>query len=156
MLVLSTQTPGITWPQLVTAVVAALGFLLSLYNFWIARREKRPKLVVASGFALAASPRAEAFYTFTVANHGRIDVFVSQLYLEVGEQRVFFPDLRSERPLGSKLVPGEAITFFQESDPLHQVLRDNGFTGAQTFPLVSEDALGNRFSSGFKVDLGTP
>ena len=156
MLALSTQAPGITWPQLVTAVVAALGFLLSLYNFWVARLEKRPKLAVAVGFGFAASPRGGAFYTFTVANHGRVDVFPSQLYLEVGDQRVFFPDLRSEQRLGSKLEPGGAITFFQDSDPLHQVLRGNGFTGPQSFPLIAEDALGNRFSNSFKVDLGVP
>lgn len=143
----------ITWPQVVVAAVAALGFLLSLYNFWVNRLEKKPKLAVASGFAIAASPSAEAFHTFTIANHGRIDVFLSQLYLEIGSQRMFFPDLRSERPLGSKLEPGEAITFFQAAAPFHQALKDNGFTGPQTFPLVAEDALGNRFSSKFEADL---
>lgn len=101
MSVLDAQTLAITWPQVVIAAVAALGFLLSLYNFWIARLEKRPKLVVASGLGIAASSRAEAFHTFTIANHGRIDVFLSQLYLEIGDQRMFFPVLRSERPLGS-------------------------------------------------------
>ncbi len=134
------------------AVVAALGFLLSLYNFWVARLEKRPKLVVTPGFSVVALP-ADAFHTFTVANHGRIDVFLSQLYLEVGTQRMFFPDLRSGRSLGSKLEPGEAITFFQEATPLHEALKDDGFTGLQTFPLVAEDALGNRFISKFKADL---
>ncbi len=143
----------ITWPQVVVAAVAALGFLLSLYNFWVSRLEKKPKLAVVSGFAIAASPSAEAFHTFTIANHGRIDVFVSQLHLEVGTRRMFFPDLRSERPLGSKLEPGEAITFFQEAIPLHQALRESGFTGPQTFPLVAEHALGNRFSSKFEADL---
>ena len=152
MSALIVQTLAITWPQAVIAVVATLGFLLSLYNFWVARLEKRPKLVVTPGFSAVASP-ADAFHTFTIANHGRIDVFLSQLYLEVGTRRLFFPDLRSGRPLGSKLEPGEAITFFQEAAPIHQALRDNGFTGLQTFPLVAEDALGNRFSSKLKTDL---
>lgn len=66
MLVLTAQTTVITWPQVVIAAVAALGFLLSLYNFWIARWEERPKLVIASGFGFAASPRAEPFYSLTV------------------------------------------------------------------------------------------
>ena len=143
---------AISWPQVVIAVVAALGFLLSLYNFWVARLEKRPKLVVKSGFAIAASSAAEAFHAFTIANHGAIDVFLSQLYVEAGTRRIFFPDLRSERSLGSKLEPGEAITFFQEAAPFHEVLKDNGFTGPQRFPLIAEDALGNRFSSKLKVD----
>ncbi|MDP9480338.1 MAG: hypothetical protein M3R38_32530 [Actinomycetota bacterium] len=55
--------------------------------------------------------------------------------------------------MGSKLEPGEAITFFQEATPLHEALKDDGFTGLQTFPLVAEDALGNRFISKFKADL---
>lgn len=152
MLTLNIQAPAITWPQTLIAVVAALGFLLSLYNFWVARLEKRPKLVVAPGF-YAGDSSSEACHTFTVANHGRIDVFLSQLYLEVGTRRMFFPDLRSVRPLGSKLEPGEAITFFQEAAPFHQALKDNGFAGLQTFPLVAEDALGNRFISKFKADL---
>ncbi len=144
----------ITWPQVLIAVVAALGFLLSLYNFLVSRLEKRPRLVVTSGFAIAASPSAGAYYTFMIANHGRIDVFVSQLYLEIRDERMFFPDLRSERSLQGKVEPGEAVTFFQETDPLHQVLRNKGFTGQQTFPLVVENALGNRFSGKFKVDVG--
>ncbi|MDP9480339.1 MAG: hypothetical protein M3R38_32535 [Actinomycetota bacterium] len=107
MSALIVQKLAITWPQAMVAVVAALGFLLSLYNFWVARLEKRPKLVVTPGFSVVALP-ADAFHTFTVANHGRIDVFLSQLYLEVGTQRMFFPDLTAVfvkiDPLGGEAV----------------------------------------------------
>ncbi len=144
---------GVTLPQIVIAIVAVLGLGLSIYNFIVNVREKRPKLVVTPGFAPVTATHERAMYTFTITNYGKVNVFVSQMYLEVGEGRTFFPRLEGHRPLQSRLEPGEGLTLFQDVDPLHTVLRNQGFVGPQTFPLIVEDALGNRYRHDFGVDL---
>ena len=145
---------GVTLPQVVIAIVAVLGLGLSIYNFIVNVREKRPKLVVTPGFAPAIASHERAMHTITITNYGKVNVFVSQMYIEIGESRTFFPRLEGYRPLQSRLEPGEGLTLFQDVDPLHTVLRNRGFVGPQTFPLIVEDALGNRYRCDFEVDLG--
>ncbi len=54
-----------------------------------------------------------------------------------------------------KVEPGEAVSFFQETEPLHQKLREKGYAGLQTFSLIVEDSLSNRYRGDFKIDVGS-
>ncbi|MDP9439875.1 MAG: hypothetical protein M3P49_14230 [Actinomycetota bacterium] len=138
------------WARIVTASVALLAFGLSVYNFWERRRESKPSLRVTSGFGIV--PRGGPYTLLIVANPGKVNVFLSQLYLELGEGRMFFPHLEGERPFPCKVEPGEAVTFFQETNPLHEKLRSLGYARERGFPLVAEDALENRYTHILKTD----
>lgn len=149
--------PG--WIQIITAAIALYGAGLATYTFYSNRRDRRRLLNVNVSYALAPHPitQIETLITITIANAGYHSVTVTGVSCELPDnQRVAYPNPRSDKPLPYQLQPGTNITILINAQELARTLTEAGYSG--TIVLIGEcsDAIGQTHrSESFDFDIST-
>lgn len=120
---------NISWPTIVTALVALYGAVLSTLNFIAARREKRRSVTVELSLGLLTwDPGSKLL--LTASNPGSLSVTLSScgIRLPNGKQAVF-PIPNSNVRFPHELHGGKDCLVWTDAKEFAQVLREQGFSG---------------------------
>ena len=135
---------------IVTALVAVIGLCLSIYNFYVDRRDKTPRLAVKlSGGMLARGPTTSPYMTLLeAANTGEKMVKITAVEILWRKQRLFFPrGITGTRTIPLELQPGDNVMFWSPPDELASDLRRNGGIGEEPIRACFRTAIGREFVS---------
>ncbi len=142
---------------IVTALVAVAGLLLSTYNFYTNRRDKKPRLVakIANGFLAYGPEVSEFMLLLEVANLGEKPVKISAVEIAWGKQSlVFVTGIQGTRKIPFELEPGDNANFWTPMEGIANSLREQGGKGKETIRARFKSAVGDEYlSKKFKIDL---
>ncbi len=143
------------WAQVTTAIVAALGFLLSLFNLYLRRRDNRARLRIEKSEGFRTLMPDTPLMVFNVANAGKVPVTVSSIYLALrGDRNLWLPDLRSGdegKNIPCRLEPGEPALFFHDLQEIARSLVEEGYRGTIRAKVVVQDGLGRKHKKRIKI-----
>lgn len=140
----------LTTPEVVTAVVAVIGLVLSVYNTVQARRDKRPKLKVRAYFGFVGLGPAVSDYKifFDVGNGWNQTITLISICIPFPDKRsMAFPSLEGTQHMPVALSPGSSTLFWHSSDNLEGQMVKEGIGPHEKFRVMARDALGNEYLS---------
>jgi len=144
---------------IITALVAVSGLLLSIYNFYVSRRDKQPRLVakIANGFLAYGPELSEFMLLLEIANPGKIPVKISTVEIAWKKQSlVFIMGIKGTREIPFELAPGDSANFWTPMDGIVETLREQGCKGTATIRARFKSAVGDEYlSKKFKIDLAS-
>ena len=144
--------------SLATAIVAIAAFLLSLYNFYVDRRDKTARLVVwlsqGKHTEQGKSPASAIF--IEAANPSQANIVITDAYGLFGKQgiRISARNIEDGKQ-GAKLSPGENAMFSLPLTSVVASLREQGVSGRVNVRASVRDALGNLYSSKTTLQMST-
>jgi hypothetical protein len=145
--------------SIVTAVVAVAAFLLSVYNFYIGRRDKKPRLVasISNGFLTYGSELSELMILLEIANPGEKSVKVSAVEIAWKKQAiVFIRGIKGTRDIPFELQPGDSAKFWTPMKEVASSLKEQGCTGKENIRSLFKNAVGGKYlSKKFKIDVNS-
>lgn len=143
----------------VTAVVAVIGLLLSIYNFYADRKDKTPRLAakISNGFLAAGPETSEPMLFLEVANPGEKAVKVSAVELKWRSRKlIFFHGIAGTVGIPFELHPGHSATFWAPLKEVAVALKGEGVTGHESVRACFRTSLGSEFlSKKFKINVHT-
>ncbi len=131
--------------DLVTAIVAVAGLILSLYVLYLRQREKRPRVTttLAIGFLPRGPDLGNPMLLMTVANPGERKVIITGVEIDLGDRKAVFPwGIQGTQRLPFELRPGESATFWTPVREFALRMAEQGFTGTVQVRACSRDAVG--------------
>lgn len=140
----------------VTAIVAVAAFLLSLYNFYVGRKEQRAVLAakISNGFIPRGPELGELMLILEIANPGKRRAVISAAGISLGKKHAFFPLIEGTRRIPFELPPDESATFWVPVKNFAESLKEEGYRGKVRLKAFFKDALGKAYySRGLKIDL---
>jgi len=148
---------NIDWSQIVTAIVAIYGAILSTVIFTSRRKEKQRRLKVSfsSGFLTYAHDLSEAMLFITISNPGNRDVTVNLPSILLPDRKtVVFPNPQSNVNFPHKLKEGTECKLWTEIKDLAVQLKENGYHDIVKLMAKVEDGTGQIYKSkAWKIDL---
>jgi hypothetical protein len=135
--------------DIVVALAAFGGFLLSLYNFFIQRRAQRPTLTakVSSGLLTFGPNLSDPMLLMEVANPGDKKVVVSGVEIPLGQKKMVFPKMHGTKTMPFELHPGENASFWTPLREFAVSLKQEGFRGKVKVRACFRTAVGQNFFS---------
>lgn len=143
---------------ILTAVVAVAGLALSIYNFYVDRKDKTPRLTakIANGFFTNGGPQvSEAMILLEVANPGEKIVKVTAVEIKWEKRKlVFIRGIDGTAKIPFELQPGNSASFWIPMQEVALAMQQNGVTGKQSIKACFRTAIGNEFlSKKLSIDL---
>ncbi len=135
---------------IITAVVAIAGLALSIYNFYISRRDRKPALIakISNGWLASSSELSEVMLLLEIANSGEKKVNISSVEIAWDKKRAFvFGGMSGTRNIPFELLPGENANFWTPFHEFALTLRKEGVTGKAKLKACFTDALGSKYYS---------
>jgi hypothetical protein len=143
------------WTQVTTAIVAALGFVLSLFNMYLRWRDNRTRLRIEESAGVHTWMTDTPLLVFNVANAGKVPITVSSIHLALrGDRNLWLPHLRSGhegKHIPCRLEPGEPAPFFHEMAEIARTLVEEGYRGTVRAKVVVQDGLGKKHKKRIKI-----
>ena len=142
--------------DIVVALVAIGGFVLSVYGLYLRRKEKRPYLTarLSSGFLTYGSDLSEPMVMLEVANPGEKSVVVAAVEIDLGGRKAVFPNIEGTEKIPFDLQSGRSASFWTPIRAFAASLRREGFRGTIKIRARFRDAVGNAYYSG-RIPLNT-
>lgn len=135
--------------QVLTALLAIYGALLSTYTFWATRRDKRRRVDVAISFGFLTLPQglSPEMMLIKYANPGHVTVTINSPGLELPDGRTlaFFRGKTSDVTFPHALEPGKGCTIWNPAGDLVEQLVENGFSGTVRLVPFCRDQIGTTF-----------
>ena len=134
----------------VTAIVALMGLILSVYNFYVDRRDKSPRLVAkfSNGFLTSGPEVSELMALLEVANPGEKAVKISSVEILWRRRKlVFISGIDGTSKLPFDLQAGDKATFWIPLKKVAQALKKEGCSGKQTVKACFRTAVDKEFVS---------
>jgi hypothetical protein len=136
--------------SVLTSVIALAAFLLSLYNFYIDRRDKTSKLIIKLTIGnmkkLKENIDLRAFY-IEVVNTSQINVFVTEAFVLLGRRKFRLTAENVEDVnFKTKVSPNE-IAVFWVSGPTKDVVNQEQFEYEVKARAYVRDSLGKTYKS---------
>jgi hypothetical protein len=139
-----------TW-QIVNSVIASSAFGLSLYNFVLSRRDKRPKLKVQVSQSVRTD-RDQPYLLIEVVNPKEASNFVQGLSVPLrGGRTMVFPLIEGEKQIPCEVKPREALRFWVPLPGVAKVLQEAGYPPKATIKVVAKDGLGKEYKGKMKI-----
>lgn len=142
---------------ILTALVAVVGLILSIYNFYVDRRDKMPRLdaKISNGFLTSGPEIGDLMLLLEIANPGEKVVKITAVEIKLKKHKlVFIRGIRGTERIPFELPPGNSATFWT---PLKEVafrLKEEGHRGRESIRACFRTAIGNEFiSKKFAVDI---
>ena len=135
---------------IITAIVAVTGLFLSVYNFYIDRRDKIPRLAVKLyGGVHTHGQRLGPYMAFMeAANIGEKMVKITGIEIKWRNMTVFFPDgIRGDKTIPFELQPGDNAVFFYPAVDIASALKGRGGGGEEKIRARFRTAVGREFVS---------
>jgi len=143
------------WAQVTTATVAALGFLLSLFNLYLRWRDNRSRLRIEKSEGFRTLMPDTPLMILSIANAGKVPLTVSSVFLELrGKQRMVLPYLQSGyegKEIPCRLEPGEPALYYHDISEIARTLLEAGYSGTAKLKVVAEDGLGKKHKIRTKI-----
>jgi hypothetical protein len=144
-----------TFLNVSTTIIAFLALMLSIYNFYLARKEKKPKLeikVIDMYLNMEFQYQDyECDYLIKVVNKGERKITVNKLKFRIGNFLTFtdhyFTETYDNQKMPVKIEPGDEIfysSFHKNLD--HFFLRHNN-KNEIILRAYAEDTVGNKYKS---------
>src|SRR5436190_15911669 len=142
---------------IVTAFVAVAGLLFSIYNFYVARRDKRDHLKarISAGFLASGPDLSETMLLLEVANPTERRAIISSVGVDLGRNTAFFPwGIDGTRNVPFELPPGENAKFWTPMSRFASSLRKEGLSGMVSIRASFADGVGARcLSTPMEIDV---
>jgi len=140
--------------QIVIAIIAILGFCLSIYNLYIQRKDKIPLIKVTNqssfiktqGFGVT-SPH---LFTTTAMYIGHIPVHLSSCGIRLPNGKILQfvgPDGYTFKSLPQTLQPGTSYAISRELEGIINDCKKEGYSGTITVRSYFRDEINNTFTS---------
>jgi hypothetical protein len=150
----------IPWPTIVTAIVAVVGALISVYTLWTTRREKKRQVKVELSVGLLTyydGPHTSpAMLVISASNPGHRSVILNSPGIILpNKNKVFFKIPQSDVRYPHELREGVNCTTWTDLSELARTLREEGFSGKVKLVGFYTDAIGSTHKSkplGLDVD----
>lgn len=161
------EVPSTTYLQILiqgaTAAIALGALILSIYNNYLQRRDKRPQLKIRGsvGWLLSStlSESSGGEYFIEVANTGQMPVTISQIYIGIkGDEKLAFPPglLGAERSLPCRIEIGDSAQWWIDLNKLRVQLKEVGYKGWASVTLLVHDKLGTYHSKRVTIRVSEP
>ena len=134
----------------VTAVVAVAGLVLSIYNFYLARKDKVPNLKagISNGFLPRGPELGDVMVLLEVANTGERPVKISAAEIKWRKNKiVFLSGIPGTLNLPAELSPGDSATFWVPAHEVARTVAKQGGTGQQNIRACFRSAVGTEYVS---------
>ena len=146
------DSSSIDWPSITTALVAVYAAILSTYNLYVSREERKREVKVKLSFAFPVyGPRlGEDSLMVTVSNPGNRSVSLGGvgILLPNRMQVVLFPDLtNSDFQLPFELTGGNSCKVWTGVEGLAETVRNEGFSGQVKLVGFCRDRIGTTYKS---------
>ena len=140
---------GIYWTQIVTALVAVYGAIMSTITFLSNRKDKQCKLTIKISDENKRPIRGQVFMiVVTVFNSGNRDITIdSPKILFPNGKSIGFPDYDSDENFPHRLVEGTKCTIWVGKERIANYLEEKGFKGIVKFFVEIEDGKGRKYRS---------
>ena len=144
----------------ITAIVAVVALVLSLYNVYVQRKDKLPNLRLTSDYReIADVGRSRRIYSCRVVNQGSVPTQVRAVRLlfehdrgvpfpesNIGKEHLFeseycLPSQKRPGVLPVTLQPFQSVRFAAWEGDLHLTLENAGFRGRAQFRVGVVDSL---------------
>ena len=143
--------------SLITALVAIAGLGLSIYNFFVAKREKSPQLRVklSNGLLVSGPDLSETMLIIEVANPGTKPVIINSVAISFKGQIAIFPGiLPGTHRVPFELEPGKNATFWTPLSEFASSLLEEGARGKVKLRARVSSATGDYYlSNTFTLDV---
>lgn len=141
-----------------TAMVAVAGFALSVYNFYVSRRDKTPRLAakISNGGLTSGSELSELMLFLEIANPGEKAVKISAVEIKWKKRKlVFFKGIDGTVKIPFELQPGDSAMFWTPMKEVKLVLQDQGCKGRESVKACFRTAVGSEFvRRSFPINVG--
>ncbi|TEU19593.1 MAG: hypothetical protein E3J21_03300 [Anaerolineales bacterium] len=143
--------------DIITALVAIAGLGLSIYNLYINRRDKKPRLVakISNGFLTYGPELSPPMLLLEIANAGEKKVMISAVEIAWRKHKaVFIKGIDGTRDVPFELPAGESANFWTPLEDFASSLEEEGVSGKVRVRACFRDAIGNQYlSKKLKVDV---
>ena len=147
----------VTWPQIITAIVAVYGAIMSTITFIINRKEKIRQISVTfsnGSLVYTSNNRSDLMLFITVANPGNRPVTINVPRIRLPNKRTFvFPNPQSNVNFPHRLEDGADCVIWIDMELLARQLKSSGFKGRIKLIAEVNDATGKIYSSKKKWTL---
>jgi hypothetical protein len=149
---------GEHWAQIITAIVAVYGAVLSTLNLLNIRKEKKRQLFVKMSYGWLTLPRglSDPKLLIEVANPGyrRVTIQPSYIRLPHGEKLVF-PWPTAEVRFPHELLEGKSCSLWVEEAEVKRSLKEKGYSGKVKLQAEVYDQTGKNYRAkkALKYDL---
>lgn len=141
-----------------TAIVAVAGFVLSVYNFYVNRKDKIPSLVakISNGGLTHGSEMSELMLFLEIANPGEKAVKITATEIKWKKSKlVFINGIDGTVKIPFELKPGDNATFWTPMREVKLLLKQQGCTGKESVKACFRTAIGSEFiSKPLRIDIG--
>ncbi len=142
---------------LLTAVVALAGLILSVYNFYVNRKDKSPRLLakLTNGFLTYGPELSDVMVFLEVSNPGEKAVKISAVELIWKKNKlVFVAGINGSTKVPFDLQPGDKATFWTPIQEVARTLRKQGGSGKESIKACFRTAVDQEFiSKAFVIDV---
>ncbi|MGA2698240.1 MAG: hypothetical protein ABSE74_01190 [Methanoregula sp.] len=139
--------------QIVIAIVAVAGLVLSIFNFYLQWRDNKPRIKVTITSCFVTTPGIETsplLLAFTALNIGKIPVKLSSCGVNLPNGKILHlvgKDQYSINQLPFTLMPGEDFIIYREYETIVQNIRSEGFRGIIKIIAFYRDKIDNKYTS---------
>lgn len=133
-----------------TAMVAVAGFVLSVYNFYVNRRDKTPRLIakISNGGLNYGSELSELILFLEIANPGEKAVKIIATEIKWKKHKlVFINGIEGSVKIPFELQPGDNAMFWIPMREVKLLLKEQGCTGRESVKACFKTAVGSEFVS---------
>lgn len=150
----------ITWPQIITAIVAIYGAIMATVTFFSKRKEKQRRLTVSfsNGFLPSfGADIGELMLFIEISNPGNRSVIINvpRIILPDGNTVVFPSPKSSNVRFPHKLEEGTNCMVWTEMRDLASQLKEKGYQGTVKLKADVADGTGQKYESKkyWKIDI---
>jgi hypothetical protein len=142
---------------ILTAIVAVIGLILSIYNFYVDRRDKTPRLVakISNGGLAHGAELSELMLFLEITNPGEKVVKISAVEILWNKHKfVFFKGIKGTVEIPFELKPGDNAIFWVPMKEVRSALKEQGCNQRASVKACFRTAVGSEFiSKPFQVDV---
>ena len=138
--------------QIVIAIVAVAGLVLSIINFYIQWRDNKPRIKVTITSCFVTTPGIETsplLLAFTALNIGKIPVKLSSCGVNLPNSKILHLvgiNQYTINPLPFTLKPGENFITYREYETIVQNIKSEGFRGIIKIIAFYGDQIDNKYT----------
>jgi hypothetical protein len=135
---------------LITAIVALVGLILSVYNFYVDRKDKSPRLVakISNGFLTSGQEFSDVMVFLEIANHGEKAVKISAVEIVWKKRKlVFVAGIDGTNKIPFDLQSGDKATFWTSIKEVSRALKEQGCRGKESIKACFRTAVDSEFTS---------
>ena len=142
---------------ILTAIVALAGLILSVYNFYVDRKDKSPRLLakLSNGFLTYGPELSDVMVLLEVSNPGEKAVKISVVEIIWKKNKlVFIAGIDGTTKLPFDLQPGDKATFWTPIKEVARTLKKQDGSGKQSIKACFRTAVDHDFvSKAFVIDV---